>query len=465
MVAFRIVVFYAEKTGRMHVNPGDPSGPVQIDLLYKSALLTNPDVTLTVLTTPETDLSHLQFPYERVNGVVDFDKLMFERTRMQRGYLMHCSLERPIAFLDTDILFGRDLSSVFNEDFDIGLTSRRNREMPFNGGVILVNNRRPDAGKRFFHDLERIYQEQESQRAQWFGDQYALAAAVGLNPDQVPEIESYERSGIRFRFLPCATYNNSPPAKTRALLRKPGNIILNHFKGGSRRQMEPYWRLHLSPDRRSGPVRFLDLGFNLAYFALTKRSYKHSHKKDARRLFNIDQQQTRSWQERAEVAGRLFELVYPKLQEPVRVVDLGCGDGKLRSFLGSNGEAIGYIGYDLLPQSPGIASLDLSKDEIPGSANLAFVLGVSEFLPDTVAALKRVHRCAPWLIISHAASDVRKMRPKHARKLNWQTYVSTGEFERRLQLAGYTVVERRITPDGKTCVWLCRADMREVQAA
>ena len=26
MVAFRIVVFYAEKTGRMHVNPGDPSG-------------------------------------------------------------------------------------------------------------------------------------------------------------------------------------------------------------------------------------------------------------------------------------------------------------------------------------------------------------------------------------------------------------------------------------------------------
>ena len=63
MVAFELVVFCAEKTGRMHINPGDRCRPVQIDLLYKSAVVTNPDVTLTALIRPETDLSQLQFPY------------------------------------------------------------------------------------------------------------------------------------------------------------------------------------------------------------------------------------------------------------------------------------------------------------------------------------------------------------------------------------------------------------------
>ena len=191
MVAFRIVVFYAERRGRMHLHPGDPSGTRQIELLYQSALLTNREIALTVLTTPETDLSPLHIPYERVDGTVDFDKIMFERTRMQWEYLSRNGLPQPVALLDTDILFLRDLGPVFEQDFDVALTSRRNREMPFNGGVILLNNRRPESALRFFSDFERLYRERRAERAEWYGDQYALADAVGTDPDCVPDLEAY----------------------------------------------------------------------------------------------------------------------------------------------------------------------------------------------------------------------------------------------------------------------------------
>lgn len=458
MVAFRIVVFYAEKHGRMHQHRGDASGPRQIELLYRSALLTNPDVSLTVLTTAETDLAALRVPHERIDGTVDFDRIMFERTRMQREYLARAPLSHPIAFLDTDILFLRDLGPVFADDFDVALTSRRNREMPFNGGVILVNNRRPEAALRFFGEFERIYREQRADSAEWYGDQFALADAVGLDPDRVPDMDRYEDGGVRYRFLPCAIYNDAPSANTKSLLKKPGDTVLKHFKGGARRLMEPYWRFYIAPEHRSDPWRGLRLAYTLASFAISKRAYHRSQKRDGRRQFNCDGQNTRSWHERAEVAGELFELVLTDLPRPARVVDLGCGDGKLQDVLGNKGHSVNYAGYDLFPQHPDVSRLDLSRDAIPGEAHLVFVLGVFEYLADTVAALRRIRQCAPWLIVSHAASDLRKITPSRAKKLNWQTYVSVAEFEARLSAGGYRVIERRLTPDRKTCVWLCRAD-------
>ena len=78
------------------------------------------------------------------------------------------------------------------------------------------------------------------------------------------------------------------------------------------------------------------------------------------------------------------------------------------------------------------------ENSIPGTADVAVVLGVLEYLPDTVETLKRIRQCAPWLIVSHAASDVRKMKTSRAKKMNWKTYVSTTEFEQRLNAAGIT---------------------------
>jgi hypothetical protein len=208
------------------------------------------------------------------------------------------------------------------------------------------------------------------------------------------------------------------------------------------------------------------MGATLIKLALSHHSYRRSQKQDARRQFNCDTPNSRSWHERAALAGHLLDVAFPEGNRALRLFDLGCGDTKLRTLLAAEGRRVDYVGYDLLPQSPDVSPLDLARDDIPGSADVAVVLGVFEYLPDTVAALTRIRRCAPWLIVSHAATDVRKMKPRRAKKLNWQTYVSTTEFERRLDMAGYQVVDRRITPDSKTCVWLCQAgEMHETRAA
>lgn len=45
-----------------------------------------------------------------------------------------------IIFLDCDMLVLRDLSDVFNEDFDIGLTIKGTGSIPYNGGAVFVRN-------------------------------------------------------------------------------------------------------------------------------------------------------------------------------------------------------------------------------------------------------------------------------------------------------------------------------------
>ena len=127
MKAYKVAVFFVEKENSPNTVPGDPSGIEQLEMLYRSCVLFNPDAELVILTSPDTDLSRLSVHYERFDRMVDCNSLMFERTRLQSEYITHSNLEMPIAFLDSDMLVTRDLSEVYLEDFDVGLTYRKDR--------------------------------------------------------------------------------------------------------------------------------------------------------------------------------------------------------------------------------------------------------------------------------------------------------------------------------------------------
>jgi hypothetical protein len=453
--ALQIVVFYCAAPGRTHAVPDDPTGPEQIDLLYRSARAAMPDVAMTILTSRETDLSSLTMPFERVDGEIEFDKVMFERTRMQREYVERRPPAAPLAFLDSDILICRDFTPLFAEDFDIALTWREDREMPFNGGVIFANSRRPDAVVRFFSELEAIYRERQQGRLEWYGDQYALTELVGLPAEKVPAAASHESRGIRFRFLPCDAYNRTPPARPGTLFRGPGGAYLMHFKGVTRRFMVPFWTHWLDPNR--GAARWPRLGWTALTFALTRRSYRHRVNQDQRR-FNLDSQDSRSWRERAAIAAEFLGQAAAGSSHPLRVLDIGCGDCKMNAALAEAGLTVDYRGYDLLPQHSDVTRLDISSQDVPDSGDAAVSLGVVEYLDDAPAMLRRLRRAAPWLVISHAAKDLRSAQARRARRLQWRTYMTVAAFERALTEAGYTVVERRVTPDQKSCVWLAREE-------
>lgn len=455
MSALQIVVFYCAAPGRTHAVPDDPTGPEQIDLLYRSAQAAMPDVGMTILTSAVTDLSSLTMPFERVDGDIDFDKVMFERTRMQREYVERHAPTAPLAFLDSDILVCRDLTPLFAEDFDIALTWRDDREMPFNGGVIFANSSRPGAVVRFFIELEAIYRDRQQGRLEWYGDQYALTELVGVPAETIPATTSHESRGIRFRFLPCDSYNRTPPSRPTALFPGPGGASLMHFKGVTRRFMVPFWGYWLDPGRSA--ARWPRLAWTALKFALTRRSYRHRVNQDQRR-FNLDSQDSRSWRERAAIAAEFLGKAAAGSSRAMRVLDIGCGDCKMKAALAEAGLAVDYRGYDLLPQHAEITRLDISSQDVPDSGDAAVSLGVVEYLDDAPAMLHRLRRAAPWLVISHAASDLRSARAGLARRLQWRTYMAAAAFERALTEAGYTVVERRVTPDQKSCVWLARAE-------
>lgn len=87
---------------------------------------------------------------------------------------------------------------------------------------------------------------------------------------------------------------------------------------------------------------------------------------------------------------------------------------------------------------------------------MAVVLGVLEYIADPVAVLRRIAGAAPVLVVSLAASDLDRPADFDPKALNWVFYVERAFFEARLAEVGYTIVERRVTPDRKTAVWSAR---------
>ena len=60
--------------------------------------------------------------------------------KMQKWIEIMEKTNDDIVFLDCDMLVLQDISDIFNNDFDIGLTVRGNGSIPYNGGVVFAKN-------------------------------------------------------------------------------------------------------------------------------------------------------------------------------------------------------------------------------------------------------------------------------------------------------------------------------------
>lgn len=136
------------------------------------------------------------------------------------------------------------------------------------------------------------------------------------------------------------------------------------------------------------------------------------------------------------------------------VADIGCGDGRLQEQLSRQSVDCQYRGYDLLPQSPSVQALDISRQRLPQHCDLAVMLGVSEYLDDLAGTLTRLRDDAEQLVISHSLGD-RPRDVEELQRLGWRNHLSREHFERLLTTAGWSVRDRVTTDDGKTCIWSC----------
>ena len=157
---------------------------------------------------------------------------------------------------DPDVLLvGPGIEQVFDETFDIAITRRGDRRMPYNSGVIFVNDLSPDCGQKFYRLQDEIITQIFSKEAGWFGDQLVLTEIIERRSTQVSN-DVYDCDGLRIKILDAAKYNFSPNRDHPYLAPPPRGVVLYHFKGRCRTYMEDFFQFFVER-RFKGIVRLV----------------------------------------------------------------------------------------------------------------------------------------------------------------------------------------------------------------
>ena len=200
-----------------------------------------PNANIFVLTDDKfyTDLKE----YENLHVIrlnVKREEPMFERVLTMYSFLKSKYSSFPTIFLDIDAFILSPLSSLFQNNFDIGLTHRHIvGQMSINEGVVFANNLSLENTRKFFESYLASYLELEkSERIKsiyknirrWRGGQLAINAAAGGNQfySTSNQTTSY---GCRIAYLPCSKYNLSQinEKEVNPELRNRTSIL--HLKG------------------------------------------------------------------------------------------------------------------------------------------------------------------------------------------------------------------------------------------
>ena len=213
-------------------------------MLFRSARIFHRNVICTLLTDDQTNMDKLATVFQRRNYAIDHQALMLSRSLAQFKYIDEFDFSHPLVLIDSDILVNGSIQSIFDEDFDVALTWRNNKLMPINGGMVILNNRRPDAVRNFFRRFISIYQASYSNsiNSHWYGDQLALRDLIDQGPEDFSDHKIIVVNGCRILLLSCDIYNFSPNNKYQEICSDLSGKIILHFKGERKRLMSHFWK-------------------------------------------------------------------------------------------------------------------------------------------------------------------------------------------------------------------------------
>lgn len=252
------VTFHSDKPPNLQdvhpvVKAGTISYPRMIDMLFRSIRLFHPQSTCTVLTDSQTSLKLVSRPFKRVNSNLDHSALMLSRSQAQLRHVQDSDFLQPLILIDSDILINSSLSHIFEQDFDIAVTWRASFRMPINGGLLILNNKRPNKTKYFFQNFIDIYEKRYAEQASWYGDQLALRDCIGLHHKYMAHEKIIEVNGCRILLLSCETHNFSPNNCYEDINHPLNEKCILHFKGARKRLMATFFYAWLRPRESSLP--------------------------------------------------------------------------------------------------------------------------------------------------------------------------------------------------------------------
>ncbi|CAK7347901.1 unnamed protein product [Dovyalis caffra] len=221
--------------------------------------VTMPRSNIVILTDPASDLSldRNSVTVYPIQGDYSQEKLMLQGIRSYITFL-----ERKLdelarnpghishyIFTDSDIAVVDDLGLMFNnhQNFHLVLTFRNNKEQPLNSGFIAVRGT-ADAilrAKIFLQEVLKVYSSKFMNASRMLGDQLALAWVVKSHPGfdlrRFTKAQAFLENigGTSVLFLPCATYNWTPPEGAGQFHGMSLDVV--HFKGSRKRLMLESW--------------------------------------------------------------------------------------------------------------------------------------------------------------------------------------------------------------------------------
>ncbi|KAJ4844942.1 hypothetical protein Tsubulata_019056 [Turnera subulata] len=228
--------------------------------------VTMPNSNVVILTDPKSDLSlrRTGVSVQPIEGDYSRDRLMLQRirsyitfleTRLEELARNPGNIEHYI-FTDSDIAIVDDLAHIFQKypKFHVALTFRNNKEQPLNSGFIAVRGT-PDAilrAKNLLQEVLKVYRSKFMKASRMLGDQLALVSVVKSQPSfdsrRFTKAQAFveELAGASILFLPCATYNWTPPEGAGQFHGMPLDVKVVHFKGSRKRLMLESWNFYES---------------------------------------------------------------------------------------------------------------------------------------------------------------------------------------------------------------------------
>lgn len=112
-----------------------------------------------------------------------------------------------------------------------------------------------------------------------------------------------------------------------------------------------------------------------------------------------------------------------------------------------------YAAYDLHPQQANTRRLNLAETVPSERYDVAFLLGVLEYLPEADGLPRRLRACCEAAVVpTFPATRPRSCRARRATR--WRSHLSRAELERSFTEAGFATVSSTIIDEGVTCLWL-----------
>lgn len=178
----------------------------------------------------------------------------------------------------------------------------------------------------------------------------------------------------------------------------------------------------------------------------------------ARRRYNCGKQG--EWDERAEAAVALLaEQVGDRRSsatDSFRIADFGAGNERLRSLLQArlSGD-FEYHPFDLHPQLPSTRQLDVVREMPADGFDVAFCLGLLEYLPSVRALAQRLKPVCRFALVSYVISDSPVAISEEDRvRHGWITHLTAAEVEAAFLENGFSPRGRGESDGQATRLWL-----------